>query len=233
MKKQGNDIEKKQVCKKCGVKKNLSEFYRDKTYKKGFKSKCKLCLSDEGKTYYKNHKTEHKDRMKKFHIDKPKYSVEYYDKNPHKLEDKKLKDRQSSKKYYHENKLSKLEKSKKYYYNNCKNNPLYWEKRKDYSKDKYSNNIEFRLQLIVRSRIYQGIKNFNYKKKNSNIEELGCYIKSYIVYLEQQFDENMNWGNYGIYWEIDHTIPISKGGGFHYTNTTPMEITENRKKSNK
>lgn len=26
-------------------------------------------------------------------------------------------------------------------------------------------------------------------------------------HLESQFDENMNWDNYGSYWEIDHIIP--------------------------
>jgi len=50
MKKQGNDIEKKQVCKKCGVKKNLSEFYKDKTRPTGLSYDCKSCY----KEYYAN-----------------------------------------------------------------------------------------------------------------------------------------------------------------------------------
>jgi len=45
----------------------------------------------------------------------------------------------------------------------------------------------------------------------------------------------MSWDNYGRdeYWEIDHIIPISKGGSFHYTNTQPLSIEENQKKGNK
>ena len=43
----------------------------------------------------------------------------------------------------------------------------------------------------------------------------------------------MTWENYGTYWEIDHTTPLSKGGSPHYTNTTPMTISENRSKSNR
>jgi 5-methylcytosine-specific restriction endonuclease McrA len=43
----------------------------------------------------------------------------------------------------------------------------------------------------------------------------------------------MNWDNYGTHWEIDHTIPLSKNGSFHYTNTTPMTISENRSKGNR
>ena len=43
----------------------------------------------------------------------------------------------------------------------------------------------------------------------------------------------MNWENWGIYWEIDHIIPLNKGGTFHFSNTQPLTITNNRKKSNK
>jgi 5-methylcytosine-specific restriction endonuclease McrA len=43
----------------------------------------------------------------------------------------------------------------------------------------------------------------------------------------------MNWDNYGKIWEVDHIYPTSKGGSFHYMNTQPLLISENRKKSNK
>lgn len=233
MKKQDNDIEKKQVCKECNIKKHLSEFYKDKTYKNGVKSKCKLCVKNLNKIYYQDNKVEHNDRMKKYRMDNPDYLKEYYLNNPTKLEIKKIRDKIYSKKRYINDPQLIREKQNEYYHDKCKNDPLYWEKRKDYMNVKYHDNIEFRLQQIIRSRIYQGIQKYDYKNENSSIEELGCDIKSYVVYLEKQFDVNMNWDNYGTYWEIDHTIPISKGGGFHYTNTTPMEITENRKKSNK
>ena len=42
----------------------------------------------------------------------------------------------------------------------------------------------------------------------------------------------MNWDNYGKMWEIDHIFPLSRGGSFHYTNTQPLTILENRTKSN-
>ena len=43
----------------------------------------------------------------------------------------------------------------------------------------------------------------------------------------------MNWDNYGSYWEIDHIKPLSKGGSFHYTNTQPLTVKENRRKGAK
>jgi hypothetical protein len=103
--------------------------------------------------------------------------------------------------------------------------------RKKYLKEKYNNDLEYRLLLTLRNRINRSLQN----KDNNSIELLGCSIEKWIVHLESQFDENMNWENYGKngYWEIDHIIPLSKGGSFHYTNTQPLSIKENQKKGNK
>jgi len=52
----------------------------------------------------------------------------------------------------------------------------------------------------------------------------------------------MSWGNYGIYWEIDHKKPCAsfdltkleeQQKCFHYTNTQPLSIIENQKKGSK
>jgi 5-methylcytosine-specific restriction endonuclease McrA len=99
-----------------------------------------------------------------------------------------------------------------------------------YKNQKYKNDPEYRLMTQLRNRINQYIKRGNSDKK---IDFLGCSIKEWVVYLEQQFTTEMNWNNHGSYWEIDHIIPLSKGGSFHYTNTQPLTLTENRKKSNK
>ena len=56
--------------------------------------------------------------------------------------------------------------------------------------------------------------------------------KNYIDYLENKFTTGMSWDNLGE-WEIDHILPVSKGGSFHYTNTQPLWMRENRQKSNK
>jgi hypothetical protein len=61
-------------------------------------------------------------------------------------------------------------------------------------------------------------------------------------WLEFRFDENMNWENFGIYWQIDHIIPINKFDFskennikicFHWTNLQPLTSLENRQKSDK
>ena len=38
---------------------------------------------------------------------------------------------------------------------------------------------------------------------------IGYTIEDLIQHLEKQFDEKMNWDNYGRYWHIDHIRPKS------------------------
>lgn len=87
-----------------------------------------------------------------------------------------------------------------------------------------------RLKEATRTRIYNALKGNKTKKTN---EYLGCAIEEYKKHIESQFIPEMTWDNWGTYWEIDHKIPLSKGGSFHYTNTQPLLISENRIKSNK
>jgi hypothetical protein len=87
-----------------------------------------------------------------------------------------------------------------------------------------------KLKEALRARIYNSMRN---NKNNTSLEYLGCSINEYKTHLENQFTPEMNWENWGIYWEIDHIIPLSKGGTFHFSNTQPLTITNNRKKSNK
>jgi hypothetical protein len=106
------------------------------------------------------------------------------------------------------------------------------EYQKTWKKNKRINDIEYKVRDSIQTRINYAIKNYKLTKLDSSLDTLGCSIKEYFVYLEKLFDDNMSWENYGIYWEIDHTIPLSRGGSFHYTNTTPMIISKNRSKGN-
>ena len=103
-------------------------------------------------------------------------------------------------------------------------------RKKEYSQ-KYGVDIEWTLLRNLRIRLRNALK--KEFKTGKTLELLGCSIKEYVVYLEKQFTKNMNWKNYGPYWEIDHIQPLSKGGSFHYTNTQPMHFSENRSKGNR
>ena len=73
----------------------------------------------------------------------------------------------------------------------------------------------------------------NNYKSTSSINLLGCYLDFYKRYLEKQFKPDMTWENYGTYWEVDHIIPLSKGGTIRWDNSRPYLISDNRKKYNK
>ena len=160
-----------------------------------------------------------------------------------------------NKKRYHEDeehRKQKLEYTKKYisdtnYWESWRENnrdkiKLSNQKHKEYKRqwaqDQRQNNIQFRLKENIRSRIYLSL----ISKTDTSEEYLGCSIEEYIVYLEGKFDSNMNWDNYGEYWEIDHIQPISTFDltqkdeikkCFNYKNTQPLQVNENRKKGNK
>jgi 5-methylcytosine-specific restriction endonuclease McrA len=135
--------------------------------------------------------------------------------------------------YYHKNK----EKAKKYKELNKEKNKQYQkeyfqknkEKIREYKKGYWENNPEAKLTNSIRNKVANEIVK-GIRFMTSTMKYLGCNFNEYSEYLENQFDKNMSWGNYGEYWEIDHIIPLSKGGSFHYTNTQPLTVEENRKK---
>jgi len=80
-----------------------------------------------------------------------------------------------------------------------------------------------------------------YKKKKGIVtlksygEILGCSREYLAKHLESKFDENMNWSNYGSYWEVDHEIELFRCHDVqdfelinHFTNLRPLEKNKNR-----
>lgn len=118
-------------------------------------------------------------------------------------------------------------------------NSLYSDDIKEYAKiyykNRYNNDIIYRFKSNIRCHINVRLKNFLKNKKGKTLDYLGCSWETFINHIENQFTPEMTWENYGSrgYWEIDHIVPLSKGGSFHYTNCRPLCISENRKKGNK
>ena len=57
---------KTQICTKCGIKKPISEFHKDKNSKSGYCYYCKLCVSKQKHEYYLEHQEEIKNREKQY-----------------------------------------------------------------------------------------------------------------------------------------------------------------------
>lgn len=110
---------------------------------------------------------------------------------------------------------------------------------KQYSSNRYKNDIEYRLLISLRNRLGKFIKR-NSKSKRT-IELLGCSVEFLKQHLESQFKPGMSWDNYGK-WHIDHIKPcasfdLSKPEEqqecFHYTNLQPLWGEENLTKGSK
>ena len=99
-----------------------------------------------------------------------------------------------------------------------------------YNAKRYKDDIEFKLLNLTRTRLHHFLKGRH--KAEGTRAILGIDLTGYKKYLENKFTEGMSWENFGE-WEIDHITPVSKGGSFHYTNTQPLWMKENRQKSNK
>lgn len=100
----------------------------------------------------------------------------------------------------------------------------------------------FKLLKNIRSAIWRSIK--NPIKKNKLISHLFYSVTTLKEHLENQFDENMNWDNYGSYWHIDHIKPVDAfeieiAGDIEFNkcwdlnNLRPLEAKENIRKGNK
>ena len=158
------------------------------------------------KEYYLENKARRKEYQKQYHKD-----TEYA----------------ANKKWVENNKEQYLESIDNWRKNNIEHHR---ETRAEYMREYRKNNPDYILKENVSHyirRVLNGGKSGSYEKY------LGCNIKEYKVYLENKFTDKMSWDNYGTYWEIDHIIPTSKGGSFHYTNTQPLSVKENRSKGNR
>jgi hypothetical protein len=107
-----------------------------------------------------------------------------------------------------------------------------------YKAEKRKNDKSYVIYENLRKRIWKSLKN----KSNSSKELLGCEIDLYFKWIEFTMTEDMNWENYGTFWNIDHLIPLNKFElnnpeeamkAFNWKNTWAMKSNENFiKKSN-
>lgn len=109
--------------------------------------------------------------------------------------------------------------------------------------DKYKakNNLNYRLKLRTNKRLRECLKKKSECKSGHLFEVLGYTINDMVLTLENKFDNNMNWNNYGSYWDVDHIIPLDwfktkdqlLSKGFALKNIQPLEKSLNYSKGNK
>jgi hypothetical protein len=209
------------TCSKCNIEKKVSEFYWEKTRQR-YKTTCIVCEKEKCIERYKKNPEKIKANNKKW-IENNKEKFKQLVKN------NRNKYKEYDKEYAKKNWLEK------------KIDPEYQLKHREYQrqykKQKRKDSI-FRLKENLRTYFYRSITN----KSNSVFEYLGCSLENFKLYLEQQFNKDMNWDNYGEYWEVDHINPIENFNFsneseiyecWNYKNLQPLTINENRTKRHK
>ena len=195
----------KKVCSKCKEEKDVTEFNSGR-------NQCKSCKRKYERIYYQNNKDKKKGYLKEYYnnnIDKIKeYQKEYYNNNIDKIKEK-------DKEYYYNNKESIKEKRKELHNNNVDKRKKYL---KEYDNYKRLTNPIYKLKQNIRRCINYSLKNKGYYKKSKSYKILGCTYNEFKLQIESQWEEWMNWDNYGKYngeekygWDLDHIIPISSG----------------------
>lgn len=119
-----------------------------------------------------------------------------------------------------------------------------WRKTKrDYERNRKSNDPLYKLISNFRTAIYQVLKENRVDKNQSYFDVLKYSPKELISHLENQFTDDMTWENYGT-WHVDHKLPITsfdirEMGDDEFMrcwsleNLQPMWGEENIRKSNK
>jgi len=200
------------TCTRCGVEKNVEEFYRKLKGSEERRGDCKVCVNLNNKIYSKINLKKVNDIKRKYverHKDRVKQSkLKWFDKNP------------NYKKEWAEKNRKKIREKSNY---------------------RYKNDVLCKLQNSVRNRIIGFLKRKNVNKKNKTFNILGCSPEFLKEHIEKQFKEGMSWENYGLYgWHIDHIIPLSSAKTeeeiyklAHYTNLQPLWAKDNLAKSKK
>ena len=112
--------------------------------------------------------------------------------------------------------------------------------RGEYKRNRRMVDVKFRICSSFPVRIYNSIRDLKGGRHWEDI--VGYTINKLMDHLESKFDDKMNWENYGIYWHIDHIVPVaaftfmsieddSFKNCWSLINLQPLKIEDNLKKS--
>ena len=108
--------------------------------------------------------------------------------------------------YRQENKEKIAEQNKAYYE---ENKDKIAEQKAANEKKRMANDPAFKMKKRIGSSVYKALKKQGKTKGGSTFSALPYTPQDLVEHLEKQFDEKMNWDNYGTYWHLDHIYPQS------------------------
>lgn len=178
--------ETSKVCSKCGKQKTLNCFHKDKSTKDKLAFYCKLCRKGKSVDYY----IKNKEKIKKA-------SVEWKTKN-------KAKKIALDKRCYEMNREKRIIAAKEWKINN----PLKVQLSRNKSNKKARSTPIGRLNNNISRGINSSLKSKT--KGNRHWEKLVNFtVVQLRTHLEKLFTPEMTWENYGLYWHLDHVVPIT------------------------
>jgi len=118
------------------------------------------------------------------------------------------------------------------------------DKRSVYQKKRRATDPAFKIKNGISKSVWKALKKQGKTKGGSTFSALPYAPQDLVEHLEKQFDEKMNWDNYGTYWHLDHIYPQSllpydslEHPNFQkcwaLDNLQPLEAIENLKKGNR
>lgn len=252
------------ICHVCNTEKSLSYFHLRK--ERGvYRADCKECVKNKSIEWRKNNFEQYKETAAKYkgnnreHIDKAQlahrqknreklriYAKEYHKNNPEKAA-------ASKRVSYFKNRDKNLLKGKEWYLNNkerhAENRIKYEATNKDrlraarrkWENDKLLNDAQYKLKNRISSRVRGELKGDKIKSERTE-SMLGCTIDELKIFIENQFQDGMNWNNWNMNgWHLDHRIPVSwfnlenencRKLAFSYKNLQPLWKKDNLDKKN-
>ena len=158
------------ICSRCGIEKDVGEFYKTKGQKDSIGSYCKKCVYNMTKKYRLNNPDKIKQYQKQCYKNNSEYYKQYakqrYKNNPEKVKRSsrqwRLKNPEKKKQYDNQWNLDNAEKIKEYHKQRYKENKEY---HKQYCKEYRKNNPEKVKQTIKRWRLNNPEKVKQYAKK--------------------------------------------------------------------
>ena len=218
----------KRVCRICGEKKLLSEYYYYIKKDKRYRTECKKCNNKQSREYRKNNKEKLKEKREKCYKKNKekicKSQKKYAKNNKEKIAERLKRYRKENKEKIKEQTKGYREEHKEELKEYAKNNREMTNKKQ---RDRRRGNLSLRLNSNMSVSIRQSLKSNNISKNRRHWEDLiGYTVQELKYHLEKLFLPGMTWKNYGRIkgvrcWEIDHIIPVDF---FEFTSTDDVEF---------
>jgi hypothetical protein len=221
---------KMKSCSRCKVEKELPEFSRRK---EKYKARCKACDADYQRERIKRIKEEGGEAYQKYLASHTKYRLQHED-------------------YQREYRARVKEENGQLYQTSLEGRRMYRRRLQEEGGDAYRNYLEVKKNTQRRNLEENPLVRFGItmrtslrhklKQSKSDVQYLGTPVTLIKAWLETNFQEDMTWENYGSYWHIDHTLPLSAWNlededecilCFGWHNILPLTKMQNLRKASK